>query len=191
MSTRALSGEQFHDKLIDPEGWGGYSVRPHTGDEPTSGHMVSRWGHEKVEEGVASGEQIDAYLDEHDEHFRENKRMYHGAWVESDKTYLDESKNLPTRQEAVKYGRANAQIAAYDVAKGKAYTIPADPKMKIKGTLFEGLSKTERNKLGATNRETQRLRRARELEIGATSGGRVLPRTKSRGEQLGLFNESS
>lgn len=163
MSTRALSGEQFHQKLTDPEGWGGYSVKPHTGEEPTTGHMVSRWGHERVVEGVAPPEEIDAYLDEHDQHFRDDGTLYHGAWIEGDKTYLDESKNLPTRAEAVQYGRENAQKAAYDVEAGRSYTIPAQHRMRYAGTLLEGLSKTEKNKLGASNREAQRVARHREL----------------------------
>lgn len=177
MSHQALSGEQFHAKLTDPEGWGGYSANPHTGAEPSSGFMVSRYGHEDVVEGTAQPEHIDAYLGKHGAHF--GPEDFHGGWMDSGKTFLDESVNLPSRREAMDFGRDNAQVAVYDVGTGKAPVVPANPQNKIKGTMFEGLDKTARNTLGVSNRTAQRGNKANELEAEAKYGRSIPDRSNS------------
>jgi len=156
-----LRGQQFEEMLKDPEGWGGYSANPHTGSQPDSGWMVSRFGHEEQVEGTADASKIDAYLERHGEHMM-SPDVYHGAWQSEGKTFLDESVNVESRKEAMEMGRENAQRAVFNLDDMTDHVVPYE-RQQVKGTLLEGLPKTEKNKLGATHREN--LRRQKELEL--------------------------
>jgi len=177
MSHRALSPDEFHGKLTDPEGWGGYSANPHTGAEPESGYMVSRWGHEEQVPGTAQPEDIGGYLERHGEHMRDPS-SYHGAWQSEGTTFLDESVNIEGRREAMDYGREHAQRAVFNLDQMSEHAVPAKPRQTIRGTLFEHLPKGQRNRIGEGHRTAQRQQR--ELQLERQGGMEPPEETKQR-----------
>lgn len=83
---------------------------------PTSGFMVSLMGTEMQLAMDTRG--IEDAVDFMHRHCPKDK--YFGAWVDGDTLYLDRSINIQDREVAIAFGKANEQIAIYDVEKGES-----------------------------------------------------------------------
>lgn len=99
----------------------GFSVKPTTGQMPTSGFMVSIPGHSKiVSEADLHGQHgehlIEQYAKEHADVLQE-PGAHIGGWTDtaSGKIYLDVSHNFKGKSAAVKAGKKYNQIAIWDV----------------------------------------------------------------------------
>jgi hypothetical protein len=78
---------------------------------------------EKVIEGLATPQDIGAYIREHHD-ILTLKNKYIGAWVQDDKTYLDVSEVHDDRRGAVALAKERNEIAVYDLKGGTSlYTM--------------------------------------------------------------------
>ncbi len=114
-----MLSEYLYDLAIEN---GGFTYNLHTGTTPKQGYAVALQGREcKVER--LSARIIDEYVDEHAEAITVPGACV-GAWYspEADTWYLDVSIVLASLDEALVVGRANKQLAVYDLATGR--TIP-------------------------------------------------------------------
>jgi hypothetical protein len=96
---------------------GGFSLNANN-EQPTSGYMVSLEGTERT---------IPNYNSRHEQIINEAcadyrvrmgdmpEFMYFGGWLDDNTLYLDTSVNIDNLDEAMKLGRANNQLAIYDV----------------------------------------------------------------------------
>jgi hypothetical protein len=94
---------------------GGFSVKPTTGQMPTSGYMVSIPGHTQIVDN-ATPENVAAYANAHAVALKD-PAAHIGGWTDSDsgKTYLDVSHNIGNRSRAVQLGVLHNQKAIWDV----------------------------------------------------------------------------
>ena len=86
------------------------------GNAPKTGFMVSLMGTEMQLAMDTRG--IEDAVDFMHRHCPKDK--YFGAWVDGDTLYLDQSVNIQDREVAIAFGKANEQIAIYDVEKGES-----------------------------------------------------------------------
>jgi hypothetical protein len=135
----------------------GFSVDPRTGQSPSSGFAVSRFGHRVIDSAPPPAETVA------DAAQSVLPGQYLGAWVDGGKTYLDSSRNIQSRTEAMEFGKRNAQIAVYDINQGGSERVEHTPPMSASGTLFEQLPSREFDQLNADNNEGVRLRTERKL----------------------------
>ena len=165
---------------------GGATVNIQTGESPTSGVMVSRYGSEKQVPGVPSPEVVDSYIDQHKATLSQ-AGSFMGGWSEHGTTYMDESLNFGDRRKARSFGRENAQRALYDLDADKSMRIRYEPRMSPEGTLFEGFRKAHSAYSRAVS---ESARRNVELDLErahyAADEKNVAP-PKPQGEQLRLF----
>lgn len=92
----------------------GFTVNEY-GAAPSSGYMVSLPGHEKIiPRAVTTAADRAAYTRENQADL-EQPGNYFGGWQHKGKTYLDVSRDVPTRTEAVREAHRGHQKAIYDV----------------------------------------------------------------------------
>lgn len=103
----------------------GFSIRPESGKLPKSGFMVSIPGHSKILRasdlvGDRGAKIVQQYAREHSGVLHD-ARAHIGGWTDeaTGKTHLDVSHNIKGMRAAVAAGRANNQIAIWDVKRGR------------------------------------------------------------------------
>jgi hypothetical protein len=97
---------------------GGFSLDSQN-NAPHSGYMVSVYGAERVIENYSSLDEA-RVNQECDSYRAANPSHYFGAWLDGDKLYLDNSVNIADIEVAIAFGRANKQLAIYDVNNGES-----------------------------------------------------------------------
>ena len=140
--------------------------------------MVSDYGAEQVVAGLASAHQIDSYRQAHPNKAARQKR-YVGGWHEGGETYLDQSRNFHDRRKAMAAGKENAQYGVYDL-KGDRSINPFGG-MKMRGTLFEDMSRNERKRFSTSNANLRVEAARAQRETTMTTPG---PPPKKQGKQL-------
>ncbi|MEV8630310.1 hypothetical protein AB0395_01510 [Streptosporangium sp. NPDC051023] len=112
------------DVLRAPGARQGFSWSPTSGTRPTDGYMVATTGHTAqfpehiLDDPDAAAAAIDDYLMSHRGVFENAPDMHLGGWVEDGKLWLEPSRNIAGREEAVALARSTDQIAIYDVRTG-------------------------------------------------------------------------
>lgn len=96
----------------------GFSVN-RKGERPTEGFMVSEPGAEQVFDTSAFTRNVAGLIAghgiQHRSRLAEGDEVFHGGWVEGDKTYLDISRNVGDSDEAMARAISHDQLALYDV----------------------------------------------------------------------------
>lgn len=97
----------------------GFSVKPRTGQMPTSGYMVSIPGHTHIVMN-ADPALVAKYANAHADVLQDPK-AHIGGWTDPNtgKTYLDVSHRYSNKGAAIKAGQAHNQIAIWDVKHGR------------------------------------------------------------------------
>ena len=144
---------------------GGHSVNPRTGKSPVSGYMVSdKDGGVVMDRRVFYGpngvEHVQEYGQSHADKWQDPD-YYMGSWDDenSGKVFLDVSKNVADRGEAIRLGKQNDQLAVWDVAnKEEIGTGASGGLTKAAGGRCCGLSfPHEHTKVSATHEFAKRL----------------------------------
>lgn len=95
------------------------SVKPTTGERPSTGFMVSRQGGPAVPQGTLTRAAIQSFANSRA--LAINGGAFMGKWTDNGKDYLDVSDNRKTSEaEATKLGAARNQIGIWDVS-GKRF----------------------------------------------------------------------
>lgn len=111
----------------------GFTVNPHTYEFPETGVIASEYGHEKkVAAGDLSPEHIDQYVASKTTALNQPGRHL-GGWRHAGEDYLDVNRRFATQRAAIDFGRRNAQIAVFDLDKGRSFDVPFNV-----GTTFVG-----------------------------------------------------
>ena len=110
---------------------GGSTINLETGKPVTEGFAVAI---SKDYEAIIPGEkltaeQLDEYKAKHADVLAADNRRTVGTWVDSGNTYLDISTVVSTQAEAEELGRANKQLAIFNL--GTFETIPIESKEKV------------------------------------------------------------
>lgn len=102
----------------------GFTYNPFTGEEPTSGFMVSdcKDCETVFELSQINDETITKYMVDHAQQLG-RVGAFLGAWVDSGKVYFDISMRFENKNEALTVARDNAQLAIFDL--GNFQVIPA------------------------------------------------------------------
>lgn len=103
----------------------GFTVHDHFGDSPRSGYMVSiSPATEKVIPlASVTAQDIADYRNAHKDLLADPDN-YFGAWVWEGNVYLDISRNVRDRDEALALGRRYNQLGIYDLARGETIEVP-------------------------------------------------------------------
>lgn len=80
------------------------------------GFYVSMLGYEKTFK-IEQVEEIQKTIKEYQQKIKNNKNVFIGLWIDSDLFYIDISKNYKNKQQAIKQGIKNKQLAIYDIEK--------------------------------------------------------------------------
>ena len=107
------------DTINHPQTGGGFTMRDHPGDGPTSGTMVSLPRAEGHEESGLTRDQVNGdnqadYMDRKWDKIHEPNN-YGGGWDEKGKWYNDVSKNFKDPWEAAGYAMKGDQAGVYDL----------------------------------------------------------------------------
>jgi len=120
-----IANVQLHPSVIRKLAASDGSVKPRTGNSPSTGYMVSIPGHTQVVsagalKGPQAGDIIADYANTHASALA-SPEAHIGRWQEpgTDKVYLDVSHNIKSRDQAVKLGRKHNQIAIWDLKHGR------------------------------------------------------------------------
>lgn len=115
-------GERAYDSL---ETNGGFSLQL-DGEPVPPGYYTSVRGFERVIPlRSITPRHIDHFIHDHRNELRKPGNFI-GAWVSDDDVYLDVSRAFGTPEEAVAFGRANGQQAAWDGFNNSEIPIPSD-----------------------------------------------------------------
>lgn len=106
----------------------GFSFHDHVGDGPKNGYMVST---NKASEHTVPAMDFQAhhvadYRDLHQQDLVEPSH-YVGGWVHKGRVFLDVSKHVPDRSEAMSLARQHRQLAIFNVAKGEEEDTEPEP----------------------------------------------------------------
>ena len=107
---------------------GGFTFHPKSGKSPTTGFAVSIFPeHERILdlENVTQDE-MDKYREDTRSAWEGDPRVHLGGWHnvgEDGKFYLDASKIVDTKEEAIALGKEHGQLAGYDVERGEVFQI--------------------------------------------------------------------
>lgn len=110
--------------LKDLRQTGGFSWSPLRGRRPTEGYMVALTGHtrqlpeEIVNDPEAFFREFDRYMFDNRAVFENNPDVYLGGWRHEGHLWLEPSRNVHDRSEAIRLGRETDQIDIYDVKNG-------------------------------------------------------------------------
>lgn len=174
MPRPVVSGQDLHRQLQTE---GGFSVDPYTGQVPQSGTMVSTQGAEEQYPGTAYPSQIESYAQRRGPHMQATG-AYMGGWQEDDTGFLDQSRRFQDRDQAMEYGRRNAQRAMYDLDQQQDVRVNYVPEMKFnQDSLFGQLSSNDRHNVNSANQEM--VRRAQEQRLIQQDSTRNSPEMKS------------
>ena len=120
-------GVMSHEQFKNAVNAGGASRMLHTNEEVPTGpasrgtYSVGLQGHELVSPGSVSRQQViehQARLRE-DPTLRSDPSAMQGGWMHKGDAYLDASRRVVGRKEAVAAGHEGAQIAVYDMGHGE------------------------------------------------------------------------
>lgn len=108
--------DDFIDALPDNFLSDGFSLSL-WGEVPTSGHMVSFQGFEKVLENPTI-EDVAAYVQENAQHLCLLPNAYAGGWLDAEtgKYYLDISQNVQDKAQALWLAAERKQLAIFDLS---------------------------------------------------------------------------
>lgn len=99
---------------------GGNSVNPLTGEIPEKGYMVSLQGTEvrkNLKQDLFYLEQsLTDYIQDNKETLKDE---FLGTWISKGTLFIYVSLNILDRDEAIKIGKENNQLAIYDIVRGK------------------------------------------------------------------------
>lgn len=121
--TNQVGNIALHPKVLSTinRNPSGFSVKPSSGSQPRAGFMVSLPGRTQIVSaddlrGPHGRAILEQYARAHSDVLSQ-PGAHLGGWTDktSGKTYLDVSHNIKTRDAAVKAGRAQNQIAIFDV----------------------------------------------------------------------------
>lgn len=79
-----------------------------------SGYMVSLLGFETTV-NIKNIDKIDAIINDYKKIIGNKKELYIGAWLDNDIIYIDISKHIEKKQNAVNFGIKNKQLSIYDI----------------------------------------------------------------------------
>jgi hypothetical protein len=107
---------------------GGFTFSPKTGKAPTTGFAVSIFPeHErKLDMDKLTQDELDKYREDTRSAWEKDDKVHLGGWHnagEDGKFYLDASKVVDTKEEAIKLGKEHGQLAGYDIEKGEVFEI--------------------------------------------------------------------
>jgi len=114
---------------------GGFTFHDAIGDGPSDGFMVSVAKHNEVKmpvRGLTSAHIAD-YMSTHQQELKDPAN-YLGGWVYKGNVYLDISRHVPDREQAMKLARANNQLGIYDIGKGE--TLMTEPEQQEQKAAF-------------------------------------------------------
>jgi hypothetical protein len=99
---------------------GGFTFHDHVGDGPSGGYMVSvdKHGEETVPIKDLTPGRVADYMSVHQQDLKD-PHNYLGGWVYKGKVFLDVSRNVADRNEAMRLGDANSQLGIYDLNSGQ------------------------------------------------------------------------
>ena len=87
------------------------------GKEPVKGYMVSVKGKEqKISVFDFNAGHIDSFIRANLDKLH-NRNYFVGTWIDNDLVYIDLSLNMPNKDNALIWGKANGQICIWDVEK--------------------------------------------------------------------------
>lgn len=102
---------------------GGASVKPQTGETPTTGYMVSLQGRTAFPSAAdlagAGGSKIISNFARTNADKLNAPDMHIGSWSDGNKVHLDVSQNIGDRATAMRAGRTQNQQGIWDVARKK------------------------------------------------------------------------
>ena len=78
------------------------------------GYMVSLLGYE-TQLSIKNIDKIDGIIEKYKKIIGNKKNMYIGAWLDNDIIYIDISKHIEKKYNAIQYGIKNRQLAIYDI----------------------------------------------------------------------------
>lgn len=84
-----------------------------------NGFMVSILGMEKTF-SINNINEIEKTIKEYQNYIKNKKNMYIGAWLDNDIIYIDISKHVEKKQNAINLGIKNKQLAIYDIKNNKS-----------------------------------------------------------------------
>lgn len=101
---------------------GGFSHNVATGEAPKSGYMVgvhqSKGGVNHVfSVSELTPQKLAEHRQEIEQKHRDDPGVYQGGWIEGDKVYLDSSRNIHDRAQAIQMGQQHNQKAIYHIDK--------------------------------------------------------------------------
>lgn len=173
MPRPVVSGQDLSRQLQTE---GGFSVDPYTGQTPQSGSMASAFGAEEQYPGTVSPSQIESYAQRRGPHMQ-STGAYMGGWQDDDTAYLDQSRRFGDRDQAMEYGRRNAQRAMYDLDQQQDVRVNYVPEMRFnQDTLFNSLSANDRHNMNSANQEM--VRRTQEQRLIQQDSTRSSPDMK-------------
>lgn len=115
---------------------GGFSLN-HKGESPKGGFMVSLAKDQGGVEHIIKGRGVTAQdVKRHREAAADQLKdpaIFQGAWKDEDSgaTYLDVSRNVKSRKEALQLGQQHHQLAVYDVANGVSIKVPKRTQQRV------------------------------------------------------------
>lgn len=81
-----------------------------------SGYVASIFGYEKTYNMDALNmEQLSADMQAYSKYVSEHQNAYIGLWIDNGMLYLDISKHIAKKQNAIEFGKRNNQLSVYDV----------------------------------------------------------------------------
>lgn len=93
---------------------GGISINQKN-ETPKTGYMVSLLGYEKkLRKKQFNEKTVKEYLNKYQRYMNSNN-MYFGIWIEKKSVYMDISLNIQDQRKAILSGKANKQIAIYNI----------------------------------------------------------------------------
>lgn len=118
-SVPEMSDEDKRALMKSIEETGGFTMRDHPGDAPSSGYMVSLPGYqEKMPRSQVSEENQADFLKRQWEKIHSRPDLYGGGWADKADFYDDISKHDPRLWDAVDDALEGDQLAIYDTGHG-------------------------------------------------------------------------
>jgi hypothetical protein len=106
---------------------GGFTYQPLTTNQPTTGWAVSIYPeHEvKLKASEVTRERVHAYVQDRMHVFRSDPQAHLGGWHDPDTgtVYLDISRVVGSRAEAMRLGREHRQKAVYSLDEGESHEV--------------------------------------------------------------------
>jgi len=112
--------EKWTSDVMDAAKKGGFTLRDHVGDGPTSGHMVSLYKDSEFKRPIRelNADDVRNFVSKNAEAL-DKPHHYLGGWLEGGHFYLDVSVHVPEMNRATTEAVRNHQLGIYDLNNGR------------------------------------------------------------------------